>query len=299
MKKIVVVGCDNINMNYAFSLVNSNIFIDEIVLIDIDSKVSLSKAIDLSHSSLYLNKNIKIKAGSYMDCKDANIVVLGSLLNIKENVDDLKLIKKNIIVMKNVVTKIVKNGFKGIFLVSSFPVDIMTYFCKKYSNFSSKKVIGIGTMIDTARCKYLLKEKLNVSVNDMQLYIVGPHNDYVILWGSSKVGALDLNDLLVDSDLKQIEKRVKNIPNKIDNLNGDIIYIISSCLFKLTKAIINNENCILPVSAPYNGVYISMPAVIDKQGIKGVMKIKLTAKKTKKLEDSIFNLKDVIKNLEV
>ena len=299
MKKIAVVGCDDINMSYAFSLVNSDIFIDEIVLIDIDSKISLSKAIDLSHSSLYSNKNIKIKAGSYMDCKDAQIVVLGSLLNIKENTDDMKLIKKNIVVLKNVVTKIEKSGFKGIFLVSIFPVDIMTYFCKKYSNFSSKKVIGIGTMIDTARCKYLLKEKLNVNVNDIQLYIVGPHNDYVVLWGSSKIGALDLNDLLVDSDLKQNEKRVKNIPNKIDNLNGNIIYTISSCLIKLTKAIINDEKCILPVSAPYNGVYISMPTVIDKQGIKGVMKIKLTAQEAQKLENSIFKLKDTIKDLEV
>ena len=299
MNKIALIGCGNVGMAYALSLINQNSNVNKLILIDIDNKKALGNAIDLSHTALYNNANIKVVAGSYMDCKECNIVVICAGANQKSNESRLELALRNKNIIKNITEKVVASGFKGIFVVATNPVDVMTYFVKKYSRFDSSKVIGTGTINDTARCKYMLSEKLNVNVKDIDVYVLGEHGDSMVTaFSQAKVGTLDIKELILKSDLRQIEKRVKKIGYKIIDLKGETSFTIGVCLAKITNAIINDESIILPISAPYNGVYMGMPAVINKDGIQGVMKIKLTGEEANRLNESKEIISNVINSLE-
>lgn len=299
MQKIVVVGCGNVGMAYANALINQNINADELILIDIDNKKALGHAMDLSHTALYSDSKTVIKAGSYMDCKDAKIVLIAAGANQKSNESRLELVSRNNTIIKGIVTKVVASGFNGIFLVATNPVDIMTYMVKKYSNFNASKVIGSGVIIDTARLRYLLSDKLNVNPKDIDAYVLGEHGDSSFVpWSSARVGALDVQDILLKSDLKQIETKVKKMAYKIIDLKGETSLALASALVRITRSIINNEYDVLPVSAPYDGIYIGMPAVIYKNGIKGVMKIKLTNEEAMKLQNSKDVIRKVINDLE-
>ena len=299
MNKVVVIGAGNVGKAYSLSLINQNTNIDELIFVDIDNKKALGNAMDLSHTNMFINSKMTIKAGSYMDCKGAKIVVIAAGANQRSNESRLELGSRNINVIKTITKKVVSSGFKGIFLVATNPVDIMTYMVRKYSEFDSNKVIGVGTLIDTARCKYLLSEKLGVNTKDIDLYVLGEHGDSMFVpWSNAKVGTLDITDLVLKNDLKQIEKNVKKIGYRIIDLKGETSFAIALCLTKITNAIINDESIVLPISAPYNGIYIGMPSVINKTGIKGVMKLKLTNEELNKLEDSIEILKKNISSLE-
>ena len=299
MNKVVVVGSGHVGMAYANCLINQYTNIDELIIIDIDNKKALGQAIDLSHTSLYANSKMKIKAGSYLDCADAKIVVIAAGISQKSNESRLELLQRNSEIVKSITKKVISSGFNGIFLVVTNPVDVMTYVVKKYSDFPSEKVIGTGTIIDTARCKFLLSEKLNVDIKDIDLYVLGEHGDSLFtLWSSARVGVLDVEDIVLKSDLKQIENKVRKLGYKMIDLKGETSFGIAICLSRITNAIINDENHVLPVSAPYNGVYIGMPAVINKDGIKGVMKIKLTNEEASKLNRSVGIIKEAIEELE-
>lgn len=299
MNKVVVVGCGNVGMAYANALINQYTKVDELILIDVDNKKALGHAMDLSHTSLYTNSKVSIKAGSYMDAKDAKIVVICAGANQKSNETRLELVSRNNTIMKDIVKKTVSSGFNGIFLVATNPVDIMTYMVKKYSNFPTSKVIGSGTILDTARLRFLLSEKINVNPKNIHAYMLGEHGDTAFAaFSCARVGALDIEDIVLKSDLKQIETKVKKQAYKIIDLKGETSFGIASCLVRITNAIINDEYTVLTVSAPYDGVYIGMPAVINKNGIKGVMKIKLTNEEATKLQNSKEVLKQIIDDLE-
>ena len=299
MNKIVVVGIGNVGKAYAYNIINQNTKLDELILIDIDNKKALGNAMDLSHASIYSGNNIKIKAGSYIDCKDAKVVVIAAGVNQKSNETRLELVSRNKEIIKTITKKVVASGFRGIFVVVTNPVDIMTYLVKKYSDFDSNKVLGTGTIVDTARLKYVLSDKLKVNPKDIDAYVIGEHGDSsVVPWSSSRVGSLDIEDIMLKSDLKKLEKTVKKSVYKLIDLKGESSFAIASCLCKITNAIINDEYALLPISAPYDGVYIGMPSVINKDGIKGVMKIKLTNEEANKLQDSIDIIKNTLENME-
>ena len=299
MNKVVVIGAGNVGKAYSLSLINQNTNIDELILVDADNKKALGNAMDLSHTNMFTNSKTTIKAGSYMDCKKAKVVVIAAGFNQRSNESRLELASRNISIVKSITKKVISSGFKGIFIVATNPVDIMTYAVRKYSEFDSNKVIGSGTLLDTARCKYLLSEKLGVNTKDIDLYVLGEHGDSMFIpWSNAKVGTLDITDLVLKNDLKQIEKNVKKSGYRIIDLKGETSFALALCLTKITNAIINDESIVLPISAPYNGVYIGMPSVINKTGIKGVMKLKLTNEELNKLENIIKILKKNISSLE-
>ena len=300
MNKVVVVGTGSVGVSYSLSLINQNTNIDELILIDIDNKKALGNAMDLSHSALFTNSKIKVRAGSYIDCKDAKIVVITAGVRQKSNETRLELLSRNVPIIKSITSKVVASGFKGIFVVATNPVDIMTYIVKRISGFPTSRVIGTGTIIDTARLRFLLSDKINVNPKDIEIYVLGEHGDSLVVpWSSARVGSLDLQDIMLTSDLKQIEKNMKKIGYKLIDLKSESSLAISVCLTSITNAIINDEYKVLSISAPYDGVYMGMPAVINKNGIKGVMKIKLTNEEAMRLSESKQLLKDIIEDLEV
>ncbi len=208
------------------------------------------------------------------------------------------MVNKNAKIIKDITIKIVKSGFNGIFLVASNPVDIMTYLVKKYSKFPASKVIGSGTMLDTSRLAYLLSNKLEINIKDINAYVLGEHGDSsFVAWSSAKAGPILITDIIPKAELNIIEDKVKHMAYKIIELKGETSFGIGMCLVNITNAILNNENKVLIVSSPYDGIYLGMPSVINKDGIKGVMKVELTKEEEIKLKNTMNILKQFIKGL--
>lgn len=299
MNRVVVIGCGNVGIAYSYALINQKTKVDEIVLIDSDSKKTLGNALDLSHGSSFAPSKITIKAGDYSDCKDAKIVVIAAGASQGVGESRLDLINKNTKIFKEIIKNIVESGFKGIFLVATNPVDIMTYITRKYSNFPSNKVIGSGTTLDTARLRYLLSKKIGINSKNIHAYVIGEHGDSeFVLWSNAEAGVIPIRQIVPKKDLDILENEVKSSAYKIIEYKGSTSYGIGMCLVRITNSILSDEGSVLTVSSPVEDIYIGMPSVINKEGIKGVMRINLNDEELGKLENSKKIIRDAIKSME-
>lgn len=300
MRKVVVVGCGNVGMAYINNLVNTKGLINELVLIDINREKVLGEAMDLSNAAAVFNSNIKIKAGAYSDCFSADIVVICAGNNQEKGETRLDLIKRNNEIIKSIVKEVMKSGFNGIFLVASNPVDIMTYVVQKYSGLPSGKVIGTGTLLDTERLKYLLSQKIHINTENIHAYVLGEHGDSSFaVWSKSTIGMVPIKETVAKEDLDAIEYEVKHLAYKIIDYKKETSYGVANCLIKITKAILNDENIVLNVSSPVDGIYIGLPSVINKDGNIGTMKVTLQDEEKEKFEHSKSVIKTAIDNMEV
>ena len=299
MKKIVVVGCGNVGMAYVSNLINSKL-VNEIVLIDINRDKILGQAMDLSHAATVFNSNVKIKVGTYNDCFTADIVVIAAGLNQEKGETRLNLINRNSDIVKSIVKEVMQSGFNGVFLVATNPVDIMAYCTQKYSGLPQGKVIGTGTLLDTERLKFLLSQKINVNTENIHAYVLGEHGDSSFaVWSKSTIGMVPIVETVDKDDLEAIEYEVRHLGYKIIDYKDETSYGVANCLLKITKAIIKDENIVLNVSSPVDGIYISMPSVINKDGIKGTMRINFNDEERNKYEHSKAVIKDAIDKMEV
>lgn len=291
--KIILIGCGNVGMSYAYSLVNQYMEIDELVLIDINEDKVLGEVLDLKHAIAYApNRELNIRVGNYSDCSDADIIVLTAGINRKVGDTRLDLIQKNKDIFVSIVEKIMNNGFNGIFLVATNPVDIMTKLVLDYSKLDSNKVIGTGTLLDTARLKSILSDKLNIKATDIDAYVLGEHGDSsFVVWSGSNISSL------VD-DKATIEQLVRDSGQQIIAKKGMTEFGIGMTLAKITDAIINDLNIILPVSTldKDNNVCISTPSVINRNGAYKTDLI-LDQEEQEKYNNSINVLIDALKSL--
>jgi len=309
--KVVIVGTGMVGMSYAYSLVNQGT-VEELVLIDIDKERALGEAMDLNHGLAFAPRKMSIKAGDYIDCKDAQIVVITAGVNQKEGQSRIDLLNSNAKIMKSVTKSIVESGFDGIILVASNPVDILTYVVWKASGFPSSKVIGSGTSLDTARLRYEISKKIDISVSNIHAYILGEHGDSeFVCWSNAYVGAkpimdvIDTMDKINFKDLDQIYLNVKNAAYEIIKRKKATYYAIGMTLVRITSSIFNNENRIIPISV-YNDhvyhvvpdVYIGLPAVLNKDGVHHIVKLKLNQEEQEKLEKSANILRDILNRME-
>lgn len=299
MNKIVVVGAGNVGLAYSYAILNQKTNIDELILIDINEKKALGNTMDLSHASVFSSSKISIRKGDSSDYKDAKIIVICAGYNQEKGETRLDLINKNNKIMKEITLNAISSGFNGIFLVATNPVDVMTYVVRKYSNFKSNKVIGSGTVLDTARLRYLLSQKLNINTSNIHAYVIGEHGDSeFVIWSKAEAGVVPISQIVPKDDLNIIENEVKSLAYRIINAKGETSYGIGMSLAKITNAILSDEKIVLTVSAPVDDIYIGMPSVINKEGIKGVMKISLDKDEMLKLENSKRIIRDAIKNME-
>lgn len=263
MSKIVLIGCGNVGMSYAYSLVNQYIEVDELVLIDVNEDKLVGNVLDLNHAISYApNSDIIIRVGTYDDCVDADIIVLTAGVNRKIGDTRLDFINKNKDIFNEIVTNIMSKGFNGIFIVATNPVDIMTKFVLDNSKLDSNKVIGTGTLLDTARLKSILSQKLNVKVTDIDTYVLGEHGDSsFIVWSGSNISSLV-------EEKEIIEQLVRDSSQEIIKRKGMTEFGIGMVLAKITDSIINDLNITLPVSTldKDNNVCISTPSIINKNG---------------------------------
>ena len=302
-RKVVLVGAGFVGMSMAYSLLNQG-GVDELVLIDVNKEKTIGEEMDLSHGLPYAPQKMKIKAGDYDECKDANIVVITAGLAQKPGQSRLELAVANAKIMKEITENVMKNGFNGIFLVASNPVDLMTYVVAEVSGMPKSRVIGSGTVLDTARLRYLIADYLEVSSKNVHAYILGEHGDSSLVpWEHCYVGCKKIIDIMKDNnhpmeDLKKIYDGVWQAAYEIIEKKKATYYGIGMALNRLVKAILNDENSILTVSTYQNneygqeGLYIGVPAIINKNGVKEILQLKLNKADQEKFNHSCEIMKE-------
>ena len=299
--KVVLIGCGNVGMSYAYALLNQRTYVNELVLIDLDMKRVEGEVMDLNHCLAFAPSKIDIKAGDYKDCKEASIVVIAAGANQKIGETRMDLINKNSAIFKDIVTKVVDSGFNGIFIVATNPLDVMTYLTYKYSKFPHQKVIGSGTILDTARLRYLIAEKIKINPKNVHAYVIGEHGDSEFVpWSNANIGLQNISTYIDMEECEKIYKEVKNAAYEIIERKGATYYGIGMCLVKITNTILGDENNIITVSTydKVNDVYVGLPAVINKKGVSARVYVELNREETEKLQNSIDIIKDAINEID-
>ena len=303
-RKVVLIGAGMVGMSYAYSLLNQNAC-DELVLIDLNKKRAEGEAMDLNHGLAFSAANMKIYAGEYEDCKDADIVVICAGVAQKPGETRLALLKRNAKVFRSIIEPVTASGFDGIFLVATNPVDIMTKITYVLSGFNPRKILGTGTALDTARLRYLLGEYLRVDPRNIHAYVFGEHGDSEFVpWSQAQLATksilqlCDENSEIKRERLKEIEREVQGAAYKIIEAKNATYYGIGMALTRITRAIFGDESSVLTVSAMLKGeygqtdVFSGVPCIINKNGVQRVLKLALSQEELGRLEQSCNVLRD-------
>ena len=298
--KVVIIGCGNVGMSYAYALLNQRTYVNELVLMDINKERLEGEVMDLNHCLAYSPSKINIKLGEYSDCKDAKLVVIAAGANQNPGETRMDLINKNSKIFKGIVNSVMESGFNGIFLVATNPLDVMTYLTYKYSGLTYQRVLGSGTTLDTSRLKYLISEKVGVNPKDIHAYVMGEHGDSEFVpWSNANIALKSMSYYLTDEEKEKIEKDVRESAYQIIEKKGATYYGIGMCLVRITNAIFGDENLILSISAydKENDIYISTPAIVNSNGVKEKIFVPFNEEETKKIKKSIEVIKSAINSL--
>ena len=310
-RKAAVIGCGFVGSATAFTLMQSRLF-SELVLLDVNMEKADGEAKDIAHGIPFAGQ-MKIYAGTYDDAADAAIIIITAGANQKPGETRLDLVQKNTAIYQSIIPEIVKRDFGGILLIVSNPVDILTYVALKLSGLPENRVLGSGTVLDTARLKYALGEHLGVDSRSVHSFIIGEHGDSEIAaWSSTNVSGIPLNDFCEmrgnfnhDAAMDAIAEKVKNSAYEIISKKQATYYGIAMSVKRICECIVRNERSILPVSAMMHGEYgieditLSMPAIVGIGGVETHVPIALSEEEAKKLVESAKKLKEVAKGLKL
>ena len=304
-EKVVLVGTGFVGMSMAYSMLNRG-GISELVLIDIDQDKTVGEEMDLSHGLPYAPQKMVIKAGDYSECKDAQVVVITAGLAQKPGQTRLELAEDNAKIIKQITENIMESGFDGIIVVASNPVDLMTHVVAKVSGLPKNRVIGSGTVLDTARLRYLMADYLNVSSKNIHAYIMGEHGDSSFVpWEHAYVGCKKIKDVMKYNkhpmeDLEKIHNGVVDAAYEIIEKKRATYYGIGMALNRLVRAILDDENAILTVSTylkdgqyGQNDIYIGVPAIINSNGVRELLVLDLNEEEQAKLDNSCKLIKEM------
>ena len=308
-RKAAVIGCGFVGSATAFTLMQSRLF-SELGLLDVNMEKADGEAKDIAHGIPFAGQ-MKIYAGTYDDAADAAIIIITAGANQKPGETRLDLVQKNTAIYQSIIPEIVKRDFGGILLIVSNPVDILTYVALKLSGLPENRVLGSGTVLDTARLKYALGEHLGVDSRSVHSFIIGEHGDSEIAaWSSTNVSGIPLNDFCEmrghfnhDAAMDAIAEKVKNSAYEIISKKQATYYGIAMSVKRICECIVRNERSILPVSAMMHGEYgieditLSMPAIVGIGGVETHVPIALSEEEAEKLVESAKKLKEVAKGL--
>lgn len=310
-RKAVMVGCGFVGSASVFALMQSGLF-SEIVLIDADKDKAEGEAMDISHGVPFA-RPMKIYAGDYDDAADAAIIIVSAGAGQKPGETRLDLVHKNVAIFKSIIPEIAKRGFDGILLIVANPVDILTQVALKLSGLPEERVIGSGTVLDSARLKYQLGEHLAVDSRIVHAFIVGEHGDSeVVAWSSANVSGVELSKMCEMRGHYQHKENTQEIAAKVKNSAYDIInkkhatyYGIAMSVRRICEVIMRDEKSILPVSHMMHGAYgiegvaLSMPAIVGAGGLEADIPIELSGEEALKLKESADALKEIVDSLEL
>lgn len=311
IRKAVMIGCGFVGSATVFSLMHSGLF-SEIVLIDADRKKAEGEAMDIMHGTPFMSQT-KIYAGDYKDIKGAAIVIITAGANQKAGESRLDLVHKNVEIFKSIIPKICQENFDGILLIVSNPVDILTYAAQKLSGLPANRVIGSGTVLDSARLRCRLGEHLLVDSKSVHAFIIGEHGDSEIpAWSGANVSGIPIHDFCElrgyyhhEKAMYEIGKGVKDSAYDIINRKGATYYGVAVAIHRICQVIIRDEKSILPVSHMLHGEYglhdvvLSIPVVVGREGIETRVPIPLNEEEERKLKQSAKMLRDIMKEIAI
>ena len=305
-RKVAIIGVGNVGATTAYALAQSGLF-SEMVLIDIDQKRTAGEAEDLSHAIPFLSP-IEIYAGDYRDLSDAAIIVITAGAAQKGAQTRLDLIHGNLPIFKHIIGDICRYNTEAILLVVTNPVDILTEITRRLSGFPAHRVIGSGTVLDTARLKFLLGKRLSVDMRQVHAFIIGEHGDSELpVFSSANISGLDLahfcgeeRGACSDADLENLFIRTRDAAYSIIRAKGSTYYGIAEATRRIVTAICRDESAILPVSVAPEGAYglsdisISLPAILGREGVKRVLQMPLSDEEWGMLRRSAAQMRGVL-----
>lgn len=310
-RKVVLIGTGMVGMSYAYALLNQAAC-DELVLIDINKERAMGEDMDLNHGLAFAPGSMRIFAGEYDDCKDADLVVLCAGVPQKPGESRLDLLQRNADVFKTIIDPVVKSGFTGIFLVATNPVDIMSKVVLELSGFPSSRVIGSGTTLDTARLRYLLGDYFHVDPRNIHAYVIGEHGDSEFVpWSQAMLATKPILDVCVEKDscsldeIQEISEQVRNSAQVIIKAKRATYYGIGMALTRITKAILGDENSVLTVSSYVDGlygikdVYLGLPTFVNNGGARGILPLGLQPEELTQLKNSADTLREFCNKLSL
>lgn len=314
-RRVALVGCGMVGMSFAYALLNNDIC-NELILIDVNKEKARGEAMDLNHGLAFTNSHMKIHAGTYEDCKMADLVVItASLGSRKPGQTRFAQLNDNVKLFKSFIPRIVASGFDGVFLVASNPVDIMTRVTYELSGFPAGRVLGSGTTLDTARLRYLVGDYFHADPRSVHGYVIGEHGDsefvpYSQLYLSTKhVSEFFTDERFKDQfneeDMNDIVEKVKNSGAEVIASKGATYYGIGMALVNITRAIFGDENRLMTVSSRLNGeyglrdVYLGLPAFVNRNGVRIILPLNLTEEEQAKLKKSYDVLKESYDQLDI
>lgn len=310
VRRVVLIGTGLVGTSFAYSLLHQG-GVKELVLLNRTKEKAMGEAKDLSHGLPFSPYRMKIWAGDYSDCQSADMVVIAAGSGRMPGKDRLSLLQTNAQMVRSIVRQVMDSGFEGIILMASNPVDLLTYIAWKESGLPFTKVIGSGTTLDTARFRYEIGNYLNVDPRNIHGYIVGEHGDSEFaVWSHTTLGVTPILDIIKRhpdyhfEGLEQIFENVRTAGYQIISQKGATYYGIGMALAKIVKAILNDENCIQPVSVYFNGqygyrdVFIGFPALLNREGVRKIIEINLNDEERVKLDKSVGILKSYLEEME-
>lgn len=296
----MIVGTGNVGASIAYALLNQRTAVKEIILTDINADDAEGEVMDLSDALAVAPSFLRLRTGDYSDARECDICVITAGANQKPDETRTDLVLKNAQILRSIVEPIMQSGFDGIFLIVSNPVDTLSWLTRHYSGLPAERVIGSGTVLDSARLRFRLAERLDVHPKSVHAYQVGEHGDSEFaLWSTATVGGEKITDLIPASKLKTIESAVREKAYHIIKKKGATHYGIGTCVVQIINSILNNEHRILSVSTYDDNTdsYYGFPAVVGRSGIVRRLNIKLTESEGIRLQSSINTIKATIKEV--
>ncbi len=308
--KIVIVGAGFVGSTTAYTIMLGGLF-SEIVIIDINKNKAEGDALDISHGVSFV-KPVRVIAGNYEECRDADIVIITAGANQAPGESRLDLLKKNVSITKNIVENIMKYAPDDIILLTvSNPVDILTYVTYKISGLPKNQVLGSGTVLDTSRLKFMISQKTGIDARNCHTYIIGEHGDSeVAAWSITNIGGMSMHDFCSYTgkcnigDLENMYNKVKNSAYEIIEKKGATYYAIAVAVAKIVECIAGDENSILTVSSVFDGQYgihdvaLSVPTKVGGDGIEKILEVPFSENELNGLLNSAQTLKTLIKEID-
>ena len=310
IQKAAIIGCGFVGASIAYALMQKGTF-SEIVLLDANEKKAEGEAMDISHGLPFAHA-MDIYAGRYEDIRDASVIIITAGANQRPGETRLDLVQKNAGIMKSVIREIKRVRCEGILLIVSNPVDILTYVALKESGFPPARVIGSGTVLDTARLKYILSEKLKVDSRNVHAFIIGEHGDSELpVWSCANIYGIGLEDFAkmkgyksFTSEMEEIYHAVRDSAYEIIERKGATYYGIGMAAGRIAEAIVRDSHAVVPVSVLLNGEYglsdlcLSIPAIVGSEGAEQVLEIDFNEEENEKLKKSAEELKTVLYTIQ-
>lgn len=300
--KVMIVGTGNVGASIAFAILNQRTTINEIVLTDIIAKDAEGEAMDLRDALAVAPSYVKVSSGTYKDAKDCDVVVITAGAAQKPGETRMELLKKNVNILKGMVEQIMASGFNGIFLVVTNPMDVMTYYTMRFSGLPAERVIGSGTVLDSARLRQRVANYLNINAKSVHAYQVGEHGDTELtLWSLADVGGQKVSELLPADVREGISGFVRDEAYEIINKKGATYYGIATCVVAILNCILNDEMRVMSVSSydGFSGTCFGWPSVVGRAGVVRRLDLKIAEREGVELQKSINVLKKAINSVKL